>query len=340
MKAAYVKVPFTVEIRDIPIPQLACDEVLVRVSACGVCGTDLHNARDLARKEAMPLGHEFCGLIEKTGSGVTDFRPADRVIVENHTALGRSAAAKNGDLAGSTDLYITMNQPCMAEFVKTHVLALHRNPSLSAAAGALAEPLTVALDLVESSDIGLGSKVAVFGAGPIGLMALKLVLLKGAAQAVVVQPSHSKARIALAQKLGAQRIVLSDREDVARSLKEQCPEGFDRILVTAPPSALPAAIEAARFGGIVTFNGISYASPLVSFDANAFHFKRLQLRATHSIPNLRFPMAIALLERKEIDAADFVTHSYPLKEVSQALQTAEHDKAQAIKVIVTLEQAT
>ena len=339
MKAAYVKVPFSVEIRDIPIPQLAGDEVLVRVSACGVCGTDLHNARDLAREEALPLGHEFCGLIEKTGSGVTDFQPGDRVIVENHTALGRSAAAKNGDLADSSDLYITMSQPCMAEFVKTHVLALHRNPRLPPEAGALAEPLTVALDLVESSGIGLGSTVAIFGAGPIGLMALKLALLKGAALAVVVQPSHSKARIALAQKLGAQRIVLSDREQVAHSLKEQCPEGFDRILVTAPPSALPAAIEAARFGGIVTFNGISYAQPQVSFDANAFHFKRLQLRATHSIPNLRFPMAIALLERKDIDAADFVTHTYPLREVSQALQTAERDKEHVIKVIVTMEAA-
>ncbi len=336
MKAAYVRVPFAVELRDIPIPQLAGDEVLVRVSACGVCGTDLHNARDLAREEAMPLGHEFCGLIEQTGPGVTDFRPGDRVIVENHTALGRSAAAKNGDLAGSTDLYITMNQPCMAEFVKTHLLALHRNPGLPAVAGALAEPLTVALDLVESSDIGLGSTVAVFGAGPIGLMALKLVLLKGAAQAVVVQPSHSKARIALARKLGARRIVLSDREDVVSSLKEQCPEGFDRILVTAPPSSLPTAMEAARFGGIVTFNGISYASPQISFDANAFHFKRLQLRATHSIPNLRFPMAISLLQRKDIDPGDYVTHTYPLKEVSQALQTAEHDKAQAIKVVVTI----
>lgn len=147
----------------------------------------------------------------------------------------------------------------------------------------------------------------------------------------------SKARIALARKLGADRVILSDREDLVAGLKEECPEGFDRILVTAPPSAIPPAFQAARFGGIVTFNGISYADSTISFDANAFHFKRLQLRATHSIPNLRFPMAISLLERKAIDAKDFVTHTFPLSRVQEALKVAENDKANVIKVIVLIE---
>jgi L-iditol 2-dehydrogenase len=337
MKAAYVRVPFKTELREVPMPELGADEVLVRVSACGVCGTDLHNARDQARGEAVPLGHEFCGSVEKTGPGVSDFLPGERVIVENHTALARSAAAKNGDLVNSTDLYVTMGQPCMAEFVKTHVMALHRSRSLSTLEAAIAEPLTVALDLVESSEIGLGSTVAIIGAGPIGLMALALAKLKGAAKAVVAQPSHSQARIALARKLGADRVVLSDREDLVAGLRGDCPDGFDRVLVTAPPAAIPPALQVARFGGIVTFNGISYANPRISFDANAFHFQRLQLRATHSIPNLRFPMAISLLERKAIDARDFVTHTFPLGRVEEALKTAENDKEKVIKVVVTLE---
>jgi L-iditol 2-dehydrogenase len=336
MKAAYVRVPFRTELRDIPVPEPGVDEVLVRVSACGVCGTDLHNARDQARLEAVPLGHEFCGAVEKTGPGVADFRPGEKVIVENHTALARSAAAKNGELANSTDLYITMGQPCMAEFVRTHVMALHRSRSLSVTEAAIAEPLTVALDLVESSDIPLGGKVAIVGAGPIGLMALALVKLKGAAKAVIAQHSHSRARIELARKLGADRVVASDQEDLAGSLRSECPEGFDRILVTAPPAVIPAVLGSVRFGGIVTFNGISYADSRISFDANDFHFQRLQLRATHSIPNLRFPMAIDLLERKAIDARDFVTHTFPLERVQEALLAAENDKAKAIKVIVSV----
>ncbi len=337
MKAAFVRVPFKTEIRDIPIPALSSGEVLVRVLACGICGTDLHNARDLARIEALPVGHEFCGVIKEVGPGVKGFQEGDRVIVENHTALGSSEAAKNGDIGASTDLYITMDQPCMAEFVKTHALALHRSGSLSTQEAALAEPLTVALDLVESSDIGLGSRVAIFGAGPIGLMALKLARLKGAATAVITQPSHSRARIDLARRLGADRVVFSDTEDVVKALAEVCPGGFDRVLVTAPPSAIPTAIPAVRFGGIITYNGISFADSRVSFDANAFHFKRLQLRATHSIPNLRFPMAISLLERRQIDAADFITHTFPFSRVADALRQAEEDKEHVIKVVVSME---
>jgi L-iditol 2-dehydrogenase len=338
MKAAFVKVPFQTELRNLPMPEPGPSEVLVRVLACGVCGTDLHNARDLARQEAVPVGHEFCGVIQRVGPGVSSFHEGEEVVVENHTALGASAAAKNGQLVDSTDLYITMTQPCMAEMVKTHVLALHRNKSLSPEAGALTEPLTVALDLVESSDIGLGSTVAIFGAGPIGLMALRLVRMKGAALVAVTQPSHSKARIELARKLGADLVIASDSGDVVESLRAMYPPGFDRILVTAPPEAIPSAIRVARFGAIVTFNGISYNRPAVSFDANEFHFKRLQLRATHSIPNLRFPLAISLLERREIDAADFVTHTFPFARVGEALRVAENDKEHVIKVVVRMDQ--
>ena len=73
---------------------------------------------------------------------------------------------------------------------------------------------------------------------------------------------------------------------------------------------------------------------MITFDANAFHFKRLQLRATHSIPNLRYPIAIDLLKRKVIDANDFVTHTFPLSQVGNALKVAETDKEHVIKVIL------
>lgn len=166
-------------------------------------------------------------------------------------------------------------------------------------------------------------------------MALKLVRMEGAARVVIVQPSHSRARIELARRLGADRAVLSDKENVVESLREECPQGFDPILVTAPLAALPSAIESTRFGAIITYNGISYRDPQVTFDANVFHFKRLQLRATHSIPNLRFPMAISLLKR--INAADFVTHTFSFSQGGEALCAAESDKEHVIKVVVRMD---
>lgn len=337
MKAAYVKVPFEVDLREVPVPEIGVDEVLVKVSACGVCGTDLHFGRALAKEDAMPLGHEFCGVVAKVGSNVTRFKPGDEVIVENHTSLGTSDACKNGEIVYCTDLYISMNDPCMADYAKTHHLALHKNPGLTPVEAALAEPLTVALDVIEEGGIPLGSNVAIFGGGPIGLMALKLAKTKGVRKVVLTQPSHSKARIALAKKLGADQVFSPDQVNIVDALKEECPEGFDRVFITAPPRVIPDAFEITRFGAIITFNGIEFDNGIITFDANAFHFKRLQLRATHSIPNLRYPIAIDLLKRKVINADDFVTHTFPLSEVGKALKIAETDKEHVIKVVILIE---
>jgi L-iditol 2-dehydrogenase len=336
MKAAYIKVPFKVQLREIPVPEIGPNEVLVRVSACGVCGSDLHLGRDLAKEEWLPIGHEFCGVVEKVGAAVTRWKPGDPVIDENHTSLASSAAAKNGELAHCTQLYITMNAPCMAEFVKTHELALHRNPGLGPAEAALAEPLTVALDLIESGGIPLGGSVAVFGGGTIGLLAARLALLRGAGKVVLSQPSHSKARTALALEMGVRRVVHPDLENPVPAFRAECSGGYDRVFVTAPVRTIPDAIPISRFGAIVCFDGVDNANPVISFDANEFHYKRLQLRGIHSIPNLRFPMAIDLLARKVIDSRRFISHTFPLEKAQEAVSTAAFDKEHALKVVVLM----
>jgi L-iditol 2-dehydrogenase len=336
MRAAFIRVPFEVQLREVPIPDLGPEEVLVRVSACGVCGSDLHLGRDLAKAEWLPIGHEFCGVVERIGTAVTRFQPGDRVIDENHTSLGISAAAKNGEPVNGTDLYITMNDACMADYVKTHQLALHANPGLNPVEGALAEPLTVALDLIESGGVPLGADVAVFGGGTIGLMAARLARLRGARKVVLSQPSHSKARIALARRLGVDRVIHPDLESAVEAFKAECPEGYERVFVTAPVKTIPEAIPICRFGAVICYDGVDHSNPIISFNANEFHFKRLQLRGIHSLPNLRFPMAIDLLHRKVIEAGDFVSHVYRFEEAAQAVRTAAFDKENAIKVMVVM----
>ena len=336
MKAAFVEVPFRVEFRDVPIPAIGPEEVLVRVRACGICGTDLHFARDFARREAAPLGHEFTGIVEGVGAAVEGYAAGDAVIVENHTACGICAACKNGTPVHCTNLYVVMAQPCLAEFVRAHQRSLHRCDGMEPAEAALAEPLTVALDLVEEGGVPLGGDVAVFGPGTIGLMAVRLARLKGAGRVMLAGRSHSRARLALGRALGADRVVAVDTEDLDRAARATAPGGFDRVFITSPPRTIPAGLGIARFGAVIVFNGIDFADPMLSFDANAFHFKRLQLRATHSIPNLRFPMAIDLLRRRAIDPGPFISHRFPFDELPEALRLAETDKESAIKVMIEM----
>ena len=336
MKAAYVRVPFEVEFRDIPVPEIAPDDVLVRVEACGICGTDLHFARDLATDEAMPLGHEVVGVIEEVGTNVTDHMPGERVVVENHTACGVCEACKNGTPVYCTTLDIVMNEPCLAEFVRAPKTALHRYDGLTPSAAVLAEPLTVALDVVEEGEVPIGSDVAIFGAGPIGLMVLKLVKMKGALRVLLTDYSHSEARIALGKKLGADRVVEVDKEDLGEVVRREFSPGVERVFITAPPVTIPSAFEIARFGATIVFNGISFANSTLTFDANDFHFKRLQLHATHSIPNLRFPIALDLVKSRAIDPDLFISHTFNFDDLPEALRAAEKDRATVIKVVITM----
>lgn len=336
MKAAFVKVPFQVEIRDIPMPEIGPEEVLIRVKACGICGTDLHFARDLAKDAAMPLGHEFMGVIERAGAGAQEFSSGEQVIVENHTACGACKWCKNGEPVYCTNLYIVMEQPCLAEFVRAHKRCLHRFDGLTPAEAALAEPLTVALDLIEEGGIPTGSQVAVFGPGTIGLMAARLAKVKGAGKVFLTGRSHSRARLEAGRQLGVDRIVEVDKEDLAEVVGAEAPGGLDRIFITSPPSTIPQAFELARFGGVIVFNGIDFEHPGITFDANAFHFKRLQLRATHSIPNLRFPTAIELLKQKIVDPSLFITQTFSFLDLPEAMKTAEKDKSGVVKVMIEM----
>jgi L-iditol 2-dehydrogenase len=112
-----------------------------------------------------------------------------------------------------------------------------------------------------------------------------------------------------------------------------------QVDVREVPAPVSPPLRGAHAGadGVVVFNGIDFSNPSISFDANEFHFKRLQLKATHSIPNLRFPIAIDLLKRKAADPDLFITHRFGFGELSRALETAERDKEGAVKVMVTME---
>jgi L-iditol 2-dehydrogenase len=324
-----------VTLKDVKEPKLGPEEVRIKIRMCGVCGTDLHFALAVATDAPIPLGHEVCGEVAELGAAVTEYGLGQRVIVENHTYCGRCAHCKNGDVVHCTTLFKTMHQAGMAETMVAHRSQLHPYADLSNEAAALAEPLTVALDVTQACDAPLNANVVVFGPGPIGLMAVRLSKLKGARHVTLIGPSHSKARLALGRRLGADAILCPDQCDPVAEVRRMFPNGVDRCIVTSPPKTIPAALQMCRFGGIVAFNGIQFGEgSKITFDANEFHFQRLQLRATHSIPNLGFPLAMDLLSRGVFRTEEFVTHRLPLARVAEAMQLAARDKGNVIKVMV------
>jgi len=341
MRSLWGKAPFQFELRELPIPDPAPDEVVVRVTACGVCGTDLHFLRH--NQEWTPLGHEVAGVIAATGSHVRDWKEGETVIVENHTACGVCAPCKNGRALYCQNLTSYMEDRAgFADYlrVRQDMVQSYDAQALSPQQAALAEPLTVALDLLQRADPDLNDEVAVFGPGSIGLMLTRLAKLRGARRVFLVGSNRStprgRHRLQVGLQMGADVVLSEAEDDVLAAIKAAVPQGVQRVLVTAPPRTLPLAFEIACFGAIIGLIGIEFgAGAEVTFDVNAFHFKKLQLRASHAIPNHYFPIALDLLARRVIDPDLLSSHIFSLNDYEKAFQTLADPQQTAIKVVLT-----
>ncbi len=334
MKVFYAKAPMHFELREVEISPLKPDEVLVQIKACGVCGWDVLCAQVVA-EDWMSIGHEVAGIIVQAGEAVHGFAVGDRVIMENSTFCGVCEQCKRGNVVHCQSLDHYRSAGAFSEYLKVRYTSLYPIGDLDYRAAALAEPLTVAIDMVEASEIPLSGKVAVFGPGPIGLMICKLLQLRGAARVYLTGHSGNRARWEAARKIGVTDTIFVDQVDLVPTLRAREPNGLDRVLVTAPPSTIADAVQLCRFGGIVTFDGIKFGGQSqIVLDGNAFHFNRLTLRGVHSIPNLGWPQAIDLLKSRAIDPDLFITQVYPFRQVPEAVRFAADNHDKAIKVMV------
>ena len=334
MKAFYTKAPMKFELRETEIDPLQEDEVLVQVKACGVCGWDVLVAQTVAQ-DWSPIGHELSGVVVQVGRGVRGYALGDAVVVENSTYCGICEQCKRGNVVHCTNLDHHRSPGGFAEFIKVRYTSLYPMPGLSFPAGALAEPLTVAIDMVEAAEIPFAGRVAVFGPGPIGLMIARLALYRGAARVYLTGHAHSTRRWEVASKLGVTDCVHIDRQDVAGYFREHEPAGLARVLVTAPPSTIGDAAKVLRFGGIITYDGIKFGGDeMIHLDGNDFHFKRLQLRGVHSVPNLGWPQAIQLLRDRVIDPELFISQTYAFSQVPEAVKFAANARSETVKVMV------
>jgi L-iditol 2-dehydrogenase len=326
MKAALMEGPQQMLVKDLPRPVPESREVLVRVKACAICGSDL-----TVYKMGLPervLGHEFAGEIVEIGSLVQDWKIGDRVVVEPSIVCGECYWCRHQkynlcDALGYTGL---ATDGGLAEYARVPVYQLHHLPdAVSYEQGALIEPLSVALRGVNFAGTGPEDKVAVFGCGAVGLFAMLWARSLGVKQIVAIDVVQS--RLAAACKL-ADTCLNSAEKDVSVELTALMDDlGPDVIFECSGHSrAQSEAVNAVRKGGRVILLGMGYDTTEISF--MQLTMKEVCLKGSLGYNSRQgqgeFRDTIAALKNKKIDPLTVPVQKFNLNEVGRVFESLLH----------------
>lgn len=324
-------------IQDINAPDE--DHVIVKVHACGVCGTDINFVRDW-EDDAMPLGHEIAAEVIEIGKNVTSVKPGDRVIVEDCSMCGVCPACKSGQPHFCRNMYNMEDQPGMGEYMSVRFNCLNKFDGIDYVSASLTEPLAVSLTSVLNAQIPLGGSVVVLGPGPLGLMAARLAKLQGAGfVAITGLPADNpreKARLDLARQFGCDLTIEAGKQDIEDEIKSRFPDGVDRVIVSSPPKSMYDAFKVIKFGGIITFFGLHFGGEnVIDLDVNDMIFRKISLIPTFAEPAINFPISNRLLRDGLVDASLLVTHTFGFSQAKATMQAIIDGSQPIIKAVIT-----
>jgi L-iditol 2-dehydrogenase len=316
-------------------PVAAEDEVLLRVTAVGLCGSDVHwyeeaGIGDARLDRPLVLGHEFAGIIDSGD------RQGERVAVDPAIACRECRYCQEGNPNFCSHMRFAGHgavDGALREKLSWPKSLLHRLPdNFTEIEGALLEPLGVALHALNLGHVLPGMSVGVFGCGPIGLMLVQLVRVAGATQ--IVATDRLPQRLDAARLFGATHAIRAEKgEENAQIAAAADRDGVDVVFEAAGDNeAVESAIGAARPGGKVILIGIP-KDDRTAFTASVARRKGLTLKLVRRLKHT-YPRAIRLIQSGVVDVDSLVTHRFPLADYKAAFTTAR--KRDGIKVVITL----
>lgn len=313
-----------VRVTDMPMPELGPHDVLIKVMACGICGTDVHIFEgDKGAADTTPpviLGHEFSGVVEKTGAAVQYVRPGERVCVDPNQLCGRCAYCRDGIghfCEAMTGIGTTTNggfaQYCAVNESQVHRLA----DSTTFEEGAMTEPLACCLHGIDLCELSPGSSVAVIGGGMIGLLMVQLARLSGVACIVLIEPVESKRELGL--RLGADFAVDPFQEDAARVLASRGVSRLDAVIECAGlPATIEQAVSLAGKRSVVMMFGLTKPDDTITVRPFELFQKEVVLKASFINPYTQ-RRALDLINAKRVDVSSMCAGVAGLEELGAIL---------------------
>src|SRR5690349_13872863 len=346
MRAGVYREKGVVRVEEVPVPEVRDREVLIKVAACGICGTDIKKIFQGYVEPPQILGHELAGTVVAVGAGVTKWKPGDRVMSFHHTPCGECfycekrlfSQCKQYKTTGLTAGF-TPNGGGFGEYVKAMpwvaergIVALPDNVSFEEAT--FIEPINTILKAVQKARVASGETVLVIGCGPIGLQLLMVASLQGAR---LYTSDPMAVRRAKSLTLGAiESFDPSDGKLVEQMKARTDGRGADAVLVAvAHPAVVVEALSAARPGGRVLLFAANDPVTQIEFPAAAVGIDEKEILGSYSAAVDIQEAAAELVLHKKLPVMDIVTHRFPLDKIQEALDLAARPTEESLKVLIT-----
>lgn len=321
MKALLLSEYKQLEMREIPDPMPAPDEVLIRVRACGICGSDVHGFDGSSGRRIPPvvMGHEAAGTVVATGSQVTDLSEGDRITFDSTISCGKCHFCRRGQI-NLCDNRQVLGVSCgdyrrmgaFAEYVAVPRRICYKLPdSLPFESAAMIEAISVAVHAVALTPLSLNDTTIVVGAGMIGLLTIQAARLAGSGRVISVDVDESRLRAAAA--LGATDVILAKDGDVpqqVRSLTNGLGADVAFECVGATPT-VQSSIESVRKGGSVTL--IGNIAPRVELPLQSVVTRQIRVQGSCASSG-EYPACIDMLARGDIRVDTLISAVAPLEE--------------------------
>ncbi|MEO9319745.1 MAG: zinc-dependent dehydrogenase [Nitrososphaera sp.] len=341
MKAILTRGRSEVDVNDVAPPRLVNPgDVVVRMRACGLCGSDLEKVYGQYGMTSARLGHEPAGEIVEVGSAVSDFAVGDRVFVHHHVACYSCHFCRHGDYTMCPKYQSSNIDPCglaekflVPEWNVSRGGMIRLPASLDYDAASLVEPLACCIRALGKSSFQEGDDVAVLGCGPAGMMHVALATDLGAGN--VFASDVNEFRLAFAAKSGAVALNASSADISARIKADTDGRGVDLCIVaTGSTKAILQAFEITRRGGDIVLFGVPPKGSQMAIDASRLYSLEHSLIPSYAASEIETNQAIRLLENRRLNLDSLITHRFDISQGAEAVRCA-HDAKDAMKVIIT-----
>ena len=342
MKAAVVKSNSNIEIKNIEKPPVGPGDMLVKMRACGICGSDVEKVFGKYGQPSMRLGHEPAGIITQVGSEISNFSVGDRVFTHHHVACYSDDCheCSHGNETMCKRYYESNLEPCgladeyvVPEWNVNHGGVLNIPANMSFEEAAMIEPLACCIRAWNKFKHQKNDSVAILGVGPTGIMHVLLAKLYGLGKVFCLDLNDF--RLDFAKKFETITIHSGNTNAMEQIKSETANQGVDVVIVsTSSLDALKDAVHFVRKGGTIVMFGVPSKGANVDLDMSEVYSKGITIVNSYAASDVDTTHALDLISNKQIDVSQLITHKYNLQECQQAFAHAKSGD-NAMKIIIS-----